>query len=172
MSNYRHNPKITSVDRTYNIHSSNMVLNTITTHMENTMKKRPIFHNDTAIKNALLLFGQGWTTGRIAKKMKVSEATIYNWKNKFPKYAVRKVTTTTNLAKNGTLTTTTIKPAVTKSTVKSTVLHEVTITLDGRMHKNLMDLATYEVRTVSDQVKYLVHRELERIERNSKNIPF
>jgi len=129
--------------------------------MENTMKKRPIFHNDTAIKNALLLFGQGWTTGRIAKKMKVSEATIYNWKNKFPKYAVRKVTTTT-----------TIKPAVTKSTVKSTVLHEVTITLDGKMHKNLMDLATYEVRTVSDQVKYLVHRELERIERNSKNIPF
>ena len=171
MSIYRHNPKITGVDNTYNIHICNMVLNTITTHMENIMKKRPIFHNDTAIKNALLLFGQGWTTGRIAKKMKVSEATVYNWKKKHPKYAVRKVTTT-NLAKNGTLTTTTIKPVVTKSTVKSTTLHEITITLDSGMHKNLMDLATYEVRTVSDQVKYLVHRELERVERNSKNIPF
>ena len=151
---------------------SNMVFNTITYNMEKLiMKKRAIFHNENDIKNALLLFGQGWTTRRIAKKMKVSEATIYNWKNKFPKYAVRKVTTT-NLAKNGTLTTTTIKPVITKSTVKSTVLHEITITLDRKMHKHLMDLATYEVRTISDQVKYLVHRELERVERNSKNIPF
>ena len=81
MSHYRHNPKIASVDRTYNIHNSNMVLNTITTHMENIMKRKVIFHNDNAIKNALLLFGQGWKTGRIAKKMKVSEANIYNWKN-------------------------------------------------------------------------------------------
>tara|TARA_R100001530_G_C4253125_1_gene138402 strand:+ start:32 stop:439 length:408 start_codon:yes stop_codon:yes gene_type:complete len=135
--------------------------------MENIMKRKAIFHNDTAIKNALLLFGQGWTTGRIAKKMKVSEATVYNWRIKFPKYAVRKVVTT-NLTKNGTLTTTTIKPVITKSTN----LHEVTITLNNKLHKNLMDLATYEVRTVSDQVTYLVHRELERIERNSKNIPF
>ena len=169
MSNYRHNPKIASVDRTYNIHSSNMVLNTITTHMENIMKKRPIFHDDTAIKNALLLFGQGWTTGRIAKKMKVSEATIYNWRGKFPKYAVRKVTT--NLTKNGAVTTTTIKPVMTKSTTLVNV-HEVTIGLTSKVHKSLIDLATYEVRTVSDQVKYLVHRELERVERNSKNIPF
>ena len=150
---------------------SNMVHNTITNNMENTMRRKPIFHNNTNIKNALLLFGQGWTTGRIAKKMKVSEATVYNWKKRHPKYAVRKVTTT-NLAKNGALTTNTINPVVTKSTIKSTTLHEITITLDGKMHKNLMDLATYEVRTVSDQVKYLVHRELERVERNSKNIPF
>ena len=140
MSNDRHNPKIASVDRTYNIHNSNMVLNTITTHMENIMKRKVIFHNDNAIKNALLLFGQGWTTGRIATKMKVSEATVYNWKGKFPKYAVRKVTTT-NLTKNGALTTTTIKPVITKSTVKSTVLHEITIALDGKMHKHLMELA-------------------------------
>ena len=165
MSNYRHNPKITSMDRISFIHISNMVLNTITTHMENIMKKRPIFHNDATIKNALLLFGQGWTTGKIAKKMKVSEATVYNWRNKFPKYAVRKVT---NLTKNGAVTTTTIKPVITKSTTS----HEITIALDGKMHKHLLDLATYEVRTVSDQVKYLVHRELERVERNSKNIPF
>ena len=133
------------------------------------MKKRPIFHNDTAIKNALLLFGQGWKTGRIAKKMKVSEATVYNWKNKFPKYAVRKVTTT--LTGNNTILTT-VKPVTTKSTTKSTNMHEVTITLNSKLHKNLVDLATYEVRTVSDQVKSLVHRELERRERNSKNIPF
>ena len=172
MSNDRHNPKITCVDNAFNIHMCNMVLNTITTHMENTMKRRPIFHNDTAIKNALLLFGQGWTIRRIAKKMKVSDATVYNWKNKFPKYAVRKVTST-SLTKNGGLVTTTIKPVITKSThTKSTNLHEVTITLSSKLHKNLVDLATYEVRTVSDQVKSLVHRELERIERNSKNIPF
>ena len=160
------------MDRFRSIRINNMVLNNITTHMENMMKRKVIFHNDNAIKNALLLFGQGWTTGRIAKKMRVSEATVYNWKKRHPKYAVRKVTTTTNLAKNGTLTTTTIKPVIAKSTVKSTILHEITIALDGGMHKNLMDLATYEVRTVSDQVKYLVHRELERVERNSKNIPF
>ena len=167
MSIYRHNPKITGVDNTYNIYISNMVLNTITNNMENKMKRKPIFHNDTAIKNALLLFGQGWTASRIAKKMKVSEATVYNWKKKHPKYAVRKVTTT-NLTKNGMLTTTTVKPV----TAKSTNLHEITITLNSAMHKNLMDLATYEVRTISDQVKYLVQRELERIERNKKNIPF
>ena len=146
---------------------SNMVLNTITNNMENTMKKKVIFHNDTAIKNALLLFGQGWKTGRIAKKMKVTEATVYNWKSRFPKYAVRKLTTT--LVKNGsTVTTTLIKPVVTKSTTD----YEVTISLTAKMHKNLSTLATYEVRTISDQVKSLVHRELERIERNSKNIPF
>ena len=133
------------------------------------MKRKPIFHNDTAIKNALLLFGQGWKTGRIAKKMKVSEATVYNWRNKFPKYAVRKVTTT--LTGNNTILTT-VKPVTTKSTTKSTNMHEVTITLNSKLHKNLVDLATYEVRTVSDQVKSLVHRELERRERNSKNIPF
>ena len=51
-------------------------------------------------------------------------------------------------------------------------MHEITITLNSKVHKNLMDLATYEVRTMSDQVKYLVHRELERIERSNKNIPF
>ena len=172
MSIDRHNPKITSVDRFRLICNSNMVLNTITTHMENIMKKRPIFHNNDAIKNALLLFGQGWTTGRIAKKMRVSEATVYNWRARFPKYAIRKVTTKT--AKNGVMTTR-IKPVVTKSTkstTKLTNLHEITIALDNKRHKNLMDLASYEVRTISDQVKSLVHRELERIERNSKNIPF
>ena len=169
MSTYRHDPKITSIYRLRLILTSNMVLNTITNNMENTMKRKPIFHNDTDIKNALLLFGQGWKTGRIAKKMKVSEATVYNWRNKFPKYAVRKVTS--NLTKNGTITTTTIKPVITKPTTLVNV-HEVTIGLTSKVHKSLVDLATYEVRTVSDQVKYLVHKELERIERNSKNIPF
>ena len=142
-----------------------MVLNTITNNMENNMKKNIILHNDTAIKNALLLFGQGWTVGRIAKKMKVSEATIYNWKKKYPKYAVKKVTTT--LSKNG-VRTTTIKPVTTKSTSH----HNLTITLDNKRHLELTKLANYEVRTLQDQVKYLVLRELERIERNSKNIPF
>jgi len=167
MSIYRHNPKITNVDRPRLIFINNMVLNTIVNNMENNMKRKPIYHNDTAIKNALLLFGQGWTTRRIAKKMKVSEATVYNWKGRFPKYAVRKVTTT--LVKNGASTTTTlIKPVVTKSANE----HEVTISLTTKMHKNLTNLATYEVRTISDQVKSLVHRELERIERNKVNIPF
>ena len=168
MSNYGCNPKITSMDRLRLICNSNMVLNTITTNMENIIKRKPIFHNDATIKNALLLFGQGWTTGRIAKKMRVSEATIYNWRAKFPKYSVRKVTT--QLVRNGALTTL-IKPVKTKST-KTVTSHEVTITLTSKLHKNLLDLANYEVRTVSDQVKYLVHRELERIERNRKNIPF
>ena len=163
MSIYRHDPKITNMDRFRPVLISNMVLNTITDNMENNMKRKPIYHNDIAIKNALLLFGQGWTTRRIAKKMKVSEATVYNWKGKFPRYAVRKVTT---LTKNGTLTT--IKPV----TTKSAVTHEVTISLDTKVHKTLVDLATYEVRTVPDQVKYLVHRELERVERNRNNIPF
>ena len=93
-------------------------------------RKYSVFHNNSDIKNALLLFGQGWTTKRIAKKMKVTETTMV------------------------------------------TTEHEVTISLTAKLHKNLVDLATYEVRTVSDQVKSLVHRELERIERNSKNIPF
>ena len=142
-----------------------MVLNTITHNMEKLiMKRRPIFHNATNIKNALLLFGQGWTTNKIAKKMNVSDATVYNWKKKYPKYAVRKVTT---LSQNG-VKTTTIKPVTTKSTSH----HDLTITLDNKRHVELTKLANYEVRTLQDQVKYLVLRELERIERNLKNIPF
>ena len=142
-----------------------MVFNTITHNMEKLiMKRRAIFHNENDIKNALLLFGQGWTTRRIAKKMKVSEATVYNWKNRFPKYAVKTVTT---LSKNG-IKTTMIKPAITRSTRT----HELTITLDNKHHTELTRLANYEVRTLKDQVKYLVLRELERIERNKINIPF
>jgi len=128
------------------------------------MKRRAIFHNANDIKNALLLFGQGWTTNRIARKMKVSDATVYNWKKRYPKYAIRKVIT--DLTKNG-ATTTVTKPV----TARSTSFHEVTITLDGTTHKNLVNLATVEVRTVSDQVKYLVHRALEQVHRNSINIP-
>jgi len=152
------------MDRLRLILADNMVLNTITTHMENIMKRKVIFHNDNAIKNALLLFGQGWTTGRIAKKMKVTEATVYNWKGRFPKYAVRKVTTVSN---NG-IKTTTIKPV----TVKTAHTHDLTISLNNKHHTGLTKLANYEVRTLQDQVKYLVLRELERIERNMKNIPF
>ena len=127
-------------------------------------RKYSVFHNNSDIKNALLLFGQGWTTKRIAKKMKVTETTIYNWRNKFPKYAVRKVTSLTS--KNGLVTT--IKPVVTKSTGT----HELTVTLDNKTHAALVKLAHQEIRTVSDQAKYLVLTELHRIARNNQNIPF
>ena len=145
------------------IHS--MVFNTITNHMEKLiMKRKTTYHNENAIKNALLLFGQGWTVNRIAKKMKVTNTSVYNWKKKYPKYAVKKVTTT--LSKNG-VRTTTIKPVTTKSTSH----HNLTITLDNKRHLELTKLANYEVRTLQDQVKYLVLKELERIERNKINIP-
>ena len=130
------------------------------------MKRKIVTHSDTTIKQALLLSGKGWTNKEIAEKYKVSDATIYNWKKRFPGVGTRKVVS--RLGKNGALTT------VNKTTpVKSTAsMHEVTVTLDTKMHKNLVELATYEVRTISDQVKYLVHREMERVERNSRNIPF
>ena len=157
------------MDRVSLIIVSNMVLNTITNNMEKLiMKSKAIFHNDTNIKNALLLFGQGWTASRIAKKMKVSDQTIYNWKRKFPKYAVRKVTSTIISKTGSNNTTTTIKPVE----VKSTRTHEVTITLEKTPHELLIKLATHEVRTIADQVKYLVLRELQRLERNNTNIPF
>ena len=135
-------------------------------------KRKVINHNNTTIKQALLLCGKGWTNGEIAEEYSVSEATIYNWKKRFPKVGIRKVVA--RLGKNGTLTTATNnKTKQTRPrTVADTTSHEVTVTLDSKMHKNLVGLATYEVRTVSDQVKYLVHREMERVERNSKNIPF
>ena len=126
-------------------------------------KRKLINHNNTTIKQALLLCGKGWTNGEIAEEYSVSEATIYNWKKRFPKVGIRKVVT--RIGKNGTLTTA-------SKTTPTTSMHEVTVTLDSKMHKGLVGLATYEVRTVSDQVKYLVHREMERVERNSKNIPF
>ena len=128
------------------------------------MKRKSVFHNNSDIKNALLLFGQGWTTKRIAKKMKVTETTIYNWRNKFPKYAVRKVTSLTS--KNGLVTA--IKPV----TTKSTGTHELTITLDSKTHGALIKLADQEIRTLQDQAKYLVLTELHRIARNNTNIPF
>ena len=136
------------------------------------MKRKVINHNNTTIKKALLLCGKGWTNNEIAKEYKVSEATIYNWKKRFPGVGTRKVVS--RLGKNGALIT--AADNTTKQTrprtVEDTTSHEVTIALNTKMHKNLIGLATYEVRTVSDQVKYLVHREMERIERNSKNIPF
>ena len=136
------------------------------------MKRKIVTHSDTTIKKALLLSGKGWTNKEIAKEYNVSDATIYNWKKRFPTVGTRKVVT--RVGKNGALTTATHNKAkqTRPRTVKDTTLHEVTITLNTKMHKNLMGLANYEVRTVSDQVKYLVHREMERIERNSKNIPF
>ena len=136
------------------------------------MKRKVINHTDTTIKQALLLSGKGWTNHEIAKEYNVSDATIYNWKKRFPRVGIRKVVT--RVGKHGTLTTATNNTAkqTRPKTVKDTTSHEVTITLNTKMHNNLMSLATYEVRTVSDQVKYLVHREMERIERNSKNIPF
>ena len=136
------------------------------------MKRKIVTHSDTTIKKALLLSGKGWTNKEIAKEYKVSDATIYNWKKRFPRVGIRKVVT--RLGKNGALTTATNNKAkqTRPKTVADTKSHEVTITLNTKMHKNLMGLANYEVRTVSDQVKYLVHREMERIERNSKNIPF
>ena len=165
MSHKWYNPKTVCVFNPYSNDTYSMVLNTITNNMEKLiMKRRAIFHSNADIKNALLLFGQGWTTDRIAKKMNVSEATVYNWKKKYPKYAVRKVTT---LSQNG-VKTTTIKSVTTKSTSH----HDLTITLDNKRHVELTKLANYEVRTLQDQVKYLVLRELERIERNLKNIPF
>lgn len=129
-------------------------------------KRKLINHNNTTIKQALLLCGKGWTNNEIAKEYNVSAATIYNWKKRFPRVGIKKVVS--RLGKNGILTT-----ANKTTPIKSTTsFHEVTVTLDRKMHKNLVGLATYEVRTVSDQVKYLVHREMERVERNSKNIPF
>ena len=136
------------------------------------MKRKIVTHSDTTIKQDLLLSGKGWTNKEIAKEYKVSDATIYNWKKRFPTVGTRKVVT--RVGKNGALTTATNNKAkqTRPRTVKDTKSHEVTITLNTKMHKHLMGLANYEVRTVSDQVKYLVHREMERIERNSKNIPF
>jgi len=136
------------------------------------MKRKIVTHSDTTIKQALLLSGKGWTNKEIAEKYKVSDATIYNWKKRFPRVGIRKVVT--RVGKHGTLTTATNNKAkqTRPRTVTDTTSHEVTITLNTKMHKNLIGLANYEVRTVSDQVKYLVHREMERIERNSKNIPF
>jgi DNA-binding CsgD family transcriptional regulator len=167
MSHKWYNPKTVYVFSPWINNIYSMVLNTITHNMEKLiMKRRAIFHNDTNIKNALLLFGQGWTTRKIAKKMNVSDATVYNWKKKYPEYAVRKVTTT--LSKNGITTSNTIiKPVVTKSTLD----HKLTISLGDQHHGKLVELADYEVRTLSDQVKYLVLKELERIDRNRRNIP-
>ena len=101
-----------------------------------------------------------------ANKILVKTGPLLNWKKRFPGVGTRKVVA--RLGKNGILTTTN-KTTPIKST---TSFHEITVTLDNKMHKNLVGLAAYEVRTVSDQVKYLVHREMERVERNSKNIPF
>ena len=136
------------------------------------MKRKIVTHSDTTIKQALLLSGKGWTNKEIAKEYNVSDATIYNWKKRFPRVGIRNVVT--RVSKPGTLTTAANNRAkqTRPRTVTDTTSHEVTITLNTKMHKNLMGLANYEVRTVSDQVKYLVHREMERIERNSKIIPF
>ena len=136
-----------------------MVLNTITNNMEKLIMKTSVRHNKTTIKEALVRLNSGWTHTKIARKYKVHPTTVYGWARRFSTPKTKTVITDVN-ATNGILT-----------DKGSELIHTVSVSLNNDVFKALNTLALREVRTLSGQIQYLVIRELERVKRNSTNIP-
>ena len=139
-----------------------MVLNTITLNMEKLIMKRI---NTKHHLEALALLDKGWTPKRIAKKFNVTVSAISHWKSRYSKTTNK---TTTKLSKNGVIDT---------NHATTTLVHKIQINFEDKWYNKLVELSKHEVRTPQDQVKYLVHKELVRLYRNTSSdlndvIPF
>ena len=136
-----------------------MVLNTITLNMEKLMN---ITSRNT---EAIRLLNKGWTVARVAKRFNVTKASVYNWKYRYGKKANK---TTAKFSKNGVMYT---------NHATTTLVHKIQINFEDKWYNKLVELSKHEVRTPQDQVKYLVHKELVRLYRNTSSdlndvIPF
>ena len=106
-------------------------------------RKIPVFHNDTTIKKALHDIGNGLTVSAAAVKYGVHYSTAYNWTKANKKQTVL-TDTNTNLV-NGALTDTTVQP-----------IGKITVELEEESFLRLQEICKNEVRTLEQQVKYLV----------------
>ena len=88
------------------------------------------------IKDAILLLGKGITFNEVAAKYKVTVATVYKWKSEYNK--------------NGKF----------DDIEYNVELHDITFQLEDEDYKILQDLSINKLRTLPDQVKYLIKKEL------------
>ena len=147
------------MDVVNDIYINNMVYNTITNNMENTMKKEVMRYSEATKKNALSLLGKGWTVAEIAKKHNTSVPTIHYWKKQYPELVTK--TIVTSISKNGVAKANTIKAKKKKPT-------SVTVTLSVDFYKQITSQAKDDCRTIEGQVKYYVLNGI----RNYSSIPF
>ena len=118
------------------------------------MKQKMTFYDDRTIKLALSHFKKGWTTNEIAKKYKVSSATIYNWKKKFPKDAIRKVVT--SLSANGAMAVKTTKKRNAPMNSRKGSFRALYVRIDPKNYDMIAKQAEEDCRTMAGQVKYYI----------------
>ena len=106
-------------------------------------RKIPVFHDDNTIQKALTEIDAGLTLAATARKYGVHYSTAYSWTQRAKKKTVL-TDTNTNLV-NGTLTDATIQP-----------ISKITVELEEESLLRLKEICKNEVRTLEQQVKYLV----------------
>ena len=106
-------------------------------------RKIPVFHNNHTIQKALSDIEGGLTLTATARKYGVHYSTAYNWTKLDKKQTV--ITDTKTNTVNSTLTKTTIQP-----------IGKITVELEEESFLRLQEICKNEVRTVEQQVKYLV----------------
>ena len=106
-------------------------------------RKIPVFHNNHTIQKALSDIDGGLTLAATARKYGVHYSTAYSWTRRNKKKTI--LTDTHPNTVNGTLTDTTVQP-----------IGKITIELEEESFLRLQEICKNEVRTLEQQVKYLV----------------
>ena len=106
-------------------------------------RKIPVFHNNHTIQKALSDIDGGLTLAATARKYGVHYSTAYSWTRRNKQKTVL-TDTNTNLV-NGTLTKATVQP-----------IGKITVELEEESLLRLEEICKNEVRTLEQQVKYLV----------------
>ena len=109
-------------------------------------RKIPVHHNNSTIKKALTDIGNGLTVSAAALKYGVHYSTAWHWTQK--PTVINKKTVITNTKTN------LVNGAITKSTVQP--IGKITVELEEESFLRLQEICKNEVRTLEQQVKYLV----------------
>ena len=117
-------------------------------------RKIPVFHTNHTIQKALTDIDGGLTLTAAARKYGVHYSTAYSWTQRNKKKTILTDTKTNTV--NGTLTDTTIQP-IGKITNASSLLALIEcIELEEVSLLRLEEICKNEVRTLEQQVKYLI----------------
>jgi len=113
-------------------------------------RKIPVHHNTSTIEEALLGIGNGLTVSATALKYGVHYSTAWHWTQKptLKPSVINKKTIITNTKTN------TVNGALIKSTVQP--IGKITVELEEESLLRLEEICKNEVRTLEQQVKYLV----------------
>jgi len=106
-------------------------------------RKTPVFHTNHTIQTALTDSDGGLTLTAAARKYGVHYSTAYSWTQRNKKKTILTDTKTNTV--NGTLTDTTVQP-----------VGKITIELEEVSLLRLKEICKNEVRTLEQQVKYLI----------------